>query len=109
MDRRKIQTGFKSKIKIKKAMINVIYFSAPWCGPCRTFGPVMEKVAEHFNENDLVEITKVNADEDPDTAALHGIRSIPALVYLKEGETVHQSVGVKSQADVIEKINEIFA
>ena len=90
-------------------MINVIYFSAPWCGPCRTFGPVMEKVAEHFNENDLVEITKVNADEDPDTAALHGIRSIPALVYLKEGETVHQSVGVKSQADVIEKINEILA
>jgi thioredoxin 1 len=109
MDRRKIQTGFKSKIKIKKAMINVIYFSAPWCGPCRTFGPVMEKVAEHFNENDLVEITKVNADEDPDTAALHGIRSIPALVYLKEGETVHQSVGVKSQADVIEKINELLA
>ena len=90
-------------------MINVIYFSAPWCGPCRTFGPVMEKVAEHFNENDLVEITKVNADEDPDTAALHGIRSIPALVYLKAGETVHQSVGVKSQADIIEKINELLA
>jgi len=109
MDRRKIQTGFKSKIKIKKKMINVIYFSAPWCGPCRTFGPVMEKVAEQFNENDLVEITKVNADEDPDTAALHGIRSIPALVYLKAGETVHQSVGVKSQADIIEKINELLA
>jgi thioredoxin-like negative regulator of GroEL len=69
----------------------------------------MEKVAEQFNENDLVEITKVNADEDPDTAALHGIRSIPALVYLKSGETVYQSVGVKSQADIIEKINELLA
>ena len=90
-------------------MIIVIYFSAPWCGPCRTFGPVMEKVAEHFGENSLVEITKVNADEDSDTAALHGIRSIPALVYLKESETVYQSVGVKSQGDIIEKINELLA
>ena len=90
-------------------MINVIYFSAPWCGPCRVFGPVMDKVAEHFSENDLVEITKINADEDPDTAALHNIRSIPALVYLKDGETVYQSIGAKSQNDVIEKIEEILA
>lgn len=90
-------------------MINVIYFSAPWCGPCRVFGPVMDKVAERFSENDLVEITKVNADEDPDTAALHNIRSIPALVYLKDGETVYQSVGTKSEADVVDKINELLA
>jgi len=90
-------------------MINVIYFSAPWCGPCRVFGPVMDKVAEHFSENDLVEITKINADEDPDTAALHNIRSIPALVYLKDGETVYQSIGAKAQKDVIEKIEEILA
>jgi thioredoxin 1 len=90
-------------------MINVIYFSAPWCGPCRMFGPVMERIKEHFSENEMVEITKVNADEDPDTAALHNIRSIPALVYLKDGETVHQSVGTKPETEVIEKINELLA
>lgn len=90
-------------------MINVIYFSAPWCGPCRMFGPVMERVKESFSENEMVEITKVNADEDPDTAALHNIRSIPALVYLKDGETVYQSVGAKSEADIVDKINELLA
>ncbi len=90
-------------------MINVIYFSAPWCGPCRMFGPVMERVKASFSENEMVEITKVNADEDPDTAALHNIRSIPALVYLKDGETVYQSVGTKSEADVVDKINELLA
>lgn len=90
-------------------MINVIYFSAPWCGPCRVFGPVMEKISEHFSDNDLVEITKINADEDPDTAALHNIRSIPALVYLKDGETVYQSIGAKQQSEVIEKITELLA
>lgn len=90
-------------------MINVIYFSAPWCGPCRMFGPVMEKIAEHFSETEIVEITKVNADEDPDTAALHNIRSIPALVYLKDGETVYQSIGTKTQTEVIEKINDLLA
>lgn len=90
-------------------MINVIYFSAPWCGPCRMFGPVMERVKASFSENEMVEITKVNADEDPDTAALHNIRSIPALVYLKDGETVYQSIGTKSEADVVDKINELLA
>jgi hypothetical protein len=56
------------------------------------FGPVMEKITEQFAENDLVEISKVNVDEDHDTAALHNVRSIPALIYLKDGETVYQSV-----------------
>lgn len=87
-------------------MINVIYFSAPWCGPCRVFGPIMEKVAEQFAENSLVTVTKINVDEDPDTAALHNIRSIPALVYLKDGETVYSSVGLKQAAEVTDKINE---
>lgn len=90
-------------------MINVIYFSAPWCGPCKMFGPVMERIAEHFSDNDLVEITKVNADEDPETTTLHNIRSIPALVYLKDGETVYQTIGAKQQTEVIEKINELLA
>jgi thioredoxin 1 len=89
-------------------MINVIYFSAPWCGPCRVFGPIMEKIAEQFAENDQVEITKVNVDEDPDTAALHNIRSIPALVYLKDGESVYGSVGLKQATEVSGKINEML-
>lgn len=90
-------------------MINVIYFSAPWCGPCRMFGPVMEKITEQFAENDLVEITKVNVDEDHDTAALHNVRSIPALIYLRDGETVYQSVGSKQMSEVVDKINELLA
>jgi thioredoxin 1 len=90
-------------------MINVIYFSAPWCGPCRMFGPVMERVTEQFSENELVEVTKINVDADPDTASLHNIRSIPALIYLKDGETLYQSVGSKQMTEVVDKINELLA
>jgi thioredoxin 1 len=73
------------------------------------FGPVMEKITEQFAENDLVEVTKVNVDEDHDTAALHNVRSIPALIYLRDGETVYQSVGSKQMSEVVDKINELLA
>lgn len=62
-------------------MVGAIYFSAPWCGPCRTFGPVMDEVASELG----VDVQKVNVDEDTALASEYGVMSIPATVWYKDG------------------------
>ena len=76
----------------------IVDFWAPWCGPCRMVGPVVEELAgEHA---DKVVVGKVNVDENPATATKFGIMSIPTLIVLKDGQPVKQFVGVQ-QADTL--------
>jgi thioredoxin 1 len=82
--------------------IVVIDFWAPWCGPCKTLGPIVEDVAES-NTDENVAITKVNVDNDSALARTYGVRSIPTIVFIKEGVVVDRTVGVKSK-DEIEEI-----
>jgi thioredoxin 1 len=76
-------------------------FWAPWCGPCRMFGPVLDEVAE---ENDDVKVVKINVDEEGDLAAQYGIMSIPCAIVFKGGEAVNRSVGAVPKAKVLELI-----
>lgn len=62
-------------------MVGAIYFSAPWCGPCKTFGPVMEEVSSEMG----VDVRKVNVDEEAHLASEYGVMSIPATVWYKDG------------------------
>lgn len=70
----------------------LVDFWAPWCGPCRMQGPLVEKLAEEVGEQAVV--GKLNSDEHPQIAAHYGIRSIPTLVIFKEGKPVQGFVGV---------------
>ncbi len=70
---------------------------APWCGPCRMLGPVVDQVAL---ENDHIKVVKVNADEAGDLAQKLNVVSIPALLCFKSGEEVKRSVGVISKAEI---------
>lgn len=63
---------------------------APWCGPCRVFGPIFEKVAE---QNPEVVFAKLNAEEHPDLAVSFGIRAIPTLMVFRDGILVFAQVG----------------
>ena len=72
----------------------MVDFWAEWCGPCRAVAPVLEQVAEESG----VSLMKVNIDENPGLAARYGIRSIPTILFVKDGEIVDRVVGAAPKA-----------
>jgi thioredoxin 1 len=85
-----------------KSGVVLVDFWAPWCGPCKMQTPILEKVAAEVGGKAV--ITKVNVDEAPELAAKYGIRSIPTLILLKDGENKQQFVGLQQQAALVSAI-----
>ena len=73
-------------------------FWAPWCGPCRRVVPIVEEIAK---ERDDIKVGKVNVDEQPELASRFGIMSIPALVVMKDGKIVNQSMGARPKPAIL--------
>ena len=69
----------------------LVDFWAPWCGPCRMVGPVVDEIADQYGEK--LKVVKVNTDENPQIASQYGIRSIPTLMIFKDGQKVDMVVG----------------
>jgi thioredoxin 1 len=80
-------------------MKEILYFSAPWCGPCRNFKPIMESVSNSMP------VRFINVDENPQLAAQYNVRSVPMLVFLKDGQEADKTIGVLTEAQVKEKWN----
>lgn len=76
-------------------------FWAPWCGPCRMVGPILEEIAA---EREDVKICKVNVDEQIELASQYGIVSIPTLLVIENGQIVQQSVGAKPKEAILEML-----
>ena len=85
-----------------KTGVVLVDFWAPWCGPCKMQTPILEKVAAAIGDKAV--IAKVNVDETPELAAKYGIRSIPTLILLKDGENTQQFVGLQQEAALVSAI-----
>ncbi|MEM7416346.1 MAG: thioredoxin [Gemmatimonadota bacterium] len=70
----------------------MVDFWAEWCGPCRMIAPVIDELAEEYQEKGL-KVGKLNVDMNPSTSVRFGVRSIPAVLFFKDGELIDQIVG----------------
>ena len=83
-------------------MKKLLYFSAPWCSPCKTLGPIMEQVSQQVN------VKKINVDDSPEMASHYGIRNVPTVILITElGEEKGRLVGVQSGQTYIDMYNQI--
>ena len=85
--------------EVMKSNIPVLIdFWAPWCGPCRMMGPIIEQLADQYEGK--AKVGKVNVDEEGELSQAFGVMSIPTIVLIKDGKVVKQAVGARPKAEV---------
>ncbi len=85
---------------------SLVDFWAPWCGPCHQMAPGLEAFAESNWEK--VRVFKLDADDNPKTAEKYQIRSVPTIIFFKDGEVVDTNVGAMSEASLQEKLDTLM-
>lgn len=80
----------------------IVDFWAEWCGPCKMVGPIVEQIAQDYDGRAVV--GKLNVDTNPEIAGKYGIRSIPTILFLKNGEIVDRQVGAVPKDVLVNKL-----
>jgi thioredoxin 1 len=93
--------NFNSDV-IASDKLTVVDFWAEWCGPCRAIGPVIEELSKEYDGK--VNIGKVNVDNNPEVSMTYGITSIPAILFIKNGEIVDKQIGAVPKSVLEKKI-----
>ncbi len=89
----------------KHKEVMMVDFWAEWCAPCRAIAPALEELARESGGK--VTLAKVNVDEDPGLAARYGVRSIPTILFMKDGSVVDQVIGAVPKAQLRKKLDAI--
>lgn len=87
---------------LESNQVSVVDFWAEWCGPCRVVGPVVEELAKDYEGKAV--IGKVNVDENPEITTKYGIRNIPTILFIKNGEVVDKQVGAVPKSVLEQKL-----
>ncbi len=99
-------SNFK-EVVLDSDKLSVIDFWAEWCGPCRAIGPVIEELSKDYEGK--VNIGKVNVDVNPEVSMNYGITSIPAILFIKNGEVVDKQIGAVPKSVLDQKIQKHIA
>lgn len=97
-----VDADFDAKQEEIKSKVAVLYFTAAWCAPCRALGPIMNTIASEVG--DVVEFLKVDIDDNVEIPEKFGIRAVPTIVVLKNGEEANRFVGLTPKAKITEII-----
>ena len=92
--------NFKNEVLLSDKPV-LLDFWAPWCGPCRMVGPVLEQISDERND---IKVVKVNIDEELALAIEYGVMSIPTLMVVKDGKVVNQSLGAKPKNQILQML-----
>ena len=84
----------------------LVDFWAEWCGPCRMVGPIVEELSKDFDGKAI--IGKVNVDEHNEVSARFGIRNIPTILFIKNGEVVDKQVGAVQKSVLADKLDKLL-
>lgn len=102
MTKETTDSSFENDV-LKSALPVLVDFWAPWCGPCKMLGPVIDDIANQYQGK--IEVFKCNVDEHPETPSKYAVRGIPSLMIFKNGKLVDSKVGAIPRASLIEWVN----